>query len=219
MNNILRTFYIKKRVHRKKRRSGGAGDDECDICFESEIPFDKLNCMKCSDKGSKICKKCAGIIKIQKKNCPMCRGEIEHSFTSLREKIEARKNVEKMENPTASSPRRSASPRRAVPARSSPRRAVPARSSLRREAPSSRSSLRREAPASRSSLRRAAPARSPPRRPAAAPRRPAAAPASRSSPNSERTLRTLQSRAFNRVDASRSAASTASRLGARSSAR
>ena len=186
MNNILRTFYRKKRVH-TKRRSGGAGDDECDICFESNTRFDNLNCKKCSDKGSKICKKCAGIIKIQKKNCPMCRGEIEHSFTSLREKIEARKNVEKMENPAASSPRRAASPRREAPARSS--------------------------------LRRAAPARSPPRRPAAAPRRPAAAPASRSSPNSERTLRTLQSRAFNRVDASRSAASTASRLGARSSAR
>ena len=185
MNNILRTFY------RKKRRSGGAGDDECDICFEYNTQFDNLNCKKCSDKGSKICKVCAGIIKIQKNNCPMCRGEIQHIFTSLRDKIEARKNVEKMEkmeNPAASSPRRSAS-------------------------------LRREVPASRSSLRREVPARSPPRRPAAAPRRPAAAPASRSSPNSERTLRTLQSRAFNRVDASRSAASTASRLGARISAR
>jgi|SaaInlV_125m_DNA_1040241.scaffolds.fasta_scaffold14006_7 hypothetical protein len=156
--NILNNFRSSRRMHTK--RKGGAGDNECDICFESKTQFDKLNCKKCSDKGSKICKDCAGIIKIQKKNCPMCRGEIQHSFTSLRDKIVARKKVEKMENPAASS-----SPRRAAPARSPPRRA---------------------------------------------------APASRSSPNTERTLRTRQSRASNQVDASRKAASAASRSGARS---
>jgi len=170
--NILKNFRSSRRMHTK--RKGGAGDNECDICFESKTQFDKLNCKKCSDKGSKICKDCAGIIKIQKKNCPMCRGEIQHSFTSLRDKIAARKKVEKMENPAASS-----SPRRAAPARSPPRRAAPPRS----------------------------PPRSPPRR---------AAPPSRSSPNTERTLRTRQSRASNRVDASRKAASAASRSGARS---
>ena len=93
--SILRTFRSSRKMHTK--RKGGAGDNECDICFESKTTFDKLNCKKCSDKGSKVCKDCAGIIKIQKKNCPMCRGEIQHSFTSLRDKISARKMVEKME--------------------------------------------------------------------------------------------------------------------------
>jgi len=98
------------------KRKGGAGDNECDICFESKTTFDKLNCKKCSDKGSKVCKDCAGIIKIQKKNCPMCRGEIQHSFTSLRDKISARKMVEKMEKAAVSPQRRTpVSPPRRTP--------------------------------------------------------------------------------------------------------
>jgi len=101
------------------KRKGGAGDNECDICFESKTTFDKLNCKKCSDKGSKICKGCVGIIKIQKKNCPMCRGEIQHSFTSLRDKIAARKMVEKMEK-TPVSPRRTPTSRSRVSPRRTP---------------------------------------------------------------------------------------------------
>lgn len=96
------------------KRKGGAGDNECDICFESKTTFDKLNCKKCSDKGSKICKGCVGIIKIKKKNCPMCRGEIQHSFTSLRDKISARKMVEKIEK-AAVSLRRTPTSRRDSP--------------------------------------------------------------------------------------------------------
>ena len=107
---ILNNFRSSRRMHTK--RKGGAGDNECDICFESKTTFDKLNCKKCSDKGSKVCKDCAGIIKIQKKNCPMCRGEIQHSFTSLRDKIAARKMVEKMEQPAVSPRRTPVSPRR-----------------------------------------------------------------------------------------------------------
>ena len=61
---ILNNFRSSRRMHTK--RKGGAGDNECDICFESKTTFDKLNCKKCSDKGSKICKGCVGIIKIQK---------------------------------------------------------------------------------------------------------------------------------------------------------
>ena len=102
------------------KRKGGAGDNECDICFESKTTFDKLNCKKCSDKGSKICKGCVGIIKIQKKNCPMCRGEIQHSFTSLRDKIAARKMVEKMEKAPVSPRRTPTSRSRVSPPRRTP---------------------------------------------------------------------------------------------------
>lgn len=115
--NILNNFRSSRRMHTK--RKGGAGDNECDICFESKTTFDKLNCKKCSDKGSKICKGCVGIIKIQKKNCPMCRGEIQHSFTSLRDKIAARKMVEKMEK-TPVSPRRTPTSRSRVSPRRTP---------------------------------------------------------------------------------------------------
>lgn len=115
--SILRTFRSSRKMHTK--RKGGAGDNECDICFESKTTFDKLNCKKCSDKGSKICKGCVGIIKIQKKNCPMCRGEIQHSFTSLRDKIAARKMVEKMEKAPAS-PRRTPTSRSRVSPRRTP---------------------------------------------------------------------------------------------------
>ena len=115
--SILRTFRSSRKMHTK--RKGGAGDNECDICFESKTTFDKLNCKKCSDKGSKVCKDCAGIIKIQKKNCPMCRGEIQHSFTSLRDKIAARKMVEKMEK-TPVSPRRTPTSRSRVSPRRTP---------------------------------------------------------------------------------------------------
>lgn len=133
--NILRTFRSSRRMHTK--RKGGAGDNECDICFESKTTFDKLNCKKCSDKGSKICKGCVGIIKIQKKNCPMCRGEIQHSFTSLRDKIAARKMVEKMEKAAVSPRRTPVSPRR-TPV--SPRRTPTSRSraSPPRRTPTSR---------------------------------------------------------------------------------
>ena len=115
--SILRTFRSSRKMHTK--RKGGAGDNECDICFESKTTFDKLNCKKCSDKGSKICKGCVGIIKIKKKNCPMCRGEIQHSFTSLRDKIAARKMVEKMEK-TPVSPRRTPTSRSRVSPRRTP---------------------------------------------------------------------------------------------------
>ena len=115
--NILRTFRSSRKMHTK--RKGGAGDNECDICFESKTTFDKLNCKKCSDKGSKICKGCVGIIKIKKKNCPMCRGEIQHSFTSLQDKIAARKMVEKMEK-AAVSPRRTPTSRSRVSPRRTP---------------------------------------------------------------------------------------------------
>ena len=133
--NILRTFRSSRRMHTK--RKGGAGDNECDICFESKTTFDKLNCKKCSDKGSKICKGCVGIIKIKKKNCPMCRGEIQHSFTSLRDKIAARKMVEKMEKAAVSPRRTPVSPRR-TPV--SPRRTPTSRSraSPPRRTPTSR---------------------------------------------------------------------------------
>ena len=135
--SILRTFRSSRKMHTK--RKGGAGDNECDICFESKTTFDKLNCKKCSDKGSKICKGCVGIIKIQKKNCPMCRGEIQHSFTSLRDKIAARKMVEKMENAAVSPQRRTpVSPPRRTPV--SPRRTPTSRSraSPPRRTPTSR---------------------------------------------------------------------------------
>jgi hypothetical protein len=116
--SILTNFYSSRKMHTK--RKGGAGDNECDICFESKTTFDKLNCKKCSDKGSKICKGCVGIIKIQKKNCPMCRGEIQHSFTSLRDKIAARKMVEKMEKAPISPPRRTPTSRSRVSPRRTP---------------------------------------------------------------------------------------------------
>ena len=135
--SILTNFRSSRRMHTK--RKGGAGDNECDICFESKTTFDKLNCKKCSDKGSKICKGCVGIIKIQKKNCPMCRGEIQHSFTSLRDKIAARKMVEKMENAAVSPQRRTpVSPPRRTPV--SPRRTPTSRSraSPPRRTPTSR---------------------------------------------------------------------------------
>ena len=125
--SILNNFRSSRRMHTKRR--GGAGDNECDICLEPKTTFDKLNCKKCSDKGSKICKECAGIIKIQKKNCPMCRGEIQHSFTSLRDKIAARKKVEEMEQPV--SPRRTPVSSRRTPVSS---RRTPA-SVTRRPAP------------------------------------------------------------------------------------
>ena len=130
--NILNNFRSSRRMHTK--RKGGAGDNECDICFESKTTFDKLNCKKCSDKGSKICKGCVGIIKIQKKNCPMCRGEIQHSFTSLRDKIAARKMVEKMEKAPVSPRRTPVSPRRTPTSRSraSPPRRTP---TSRRDSP------------------------------------------------------------------------------------
>ncbi len=131
---ILNNFRSSRRMHTK--RKGGAGDNECDICFESKTTFDKLNCKKCSDKGSKVCKDCAGIIKIQKKNCPMCRGEIQHSFTSLRDKISARKMVEKMEKAAVSPQRRTpVSPPRRTPtsrSRASPPRRTP---TSRRDSP------------------------------------------------------------------------------------
>jgi hypothetical protein len=116
--SILTNFYSSRKMHTK--RKGGAGDNECDICFESKTTFDKLNCKKCSDKGSKICKGCVGIIKIQKKNCPMCRGEIQHSFTSLRDKIAARKMVEKMEKAPVSPRRTPTSRSRVSPPRRTP---------------------------------------------------------------------------------------------------
>jgi len=140
---ILNNFRSSRRMHTK--RKGGAGDNECDICFESKTTFDKLNCKKCSDKGSKVCKDCAGIIKIQKKNCPMCRGEIQHSFTSLRDKISARKMVEKMEKAAVSPQRRTpVSPPRRTPtsrSRASPPRRTPtsrSRASPPRRTPTSR---------------------------------------------------------------------------------
>ena len=140
---ILNNFRSSRRMHTK--RKGGAGDNECDICFESKTTFDKLNCKKCSDKGSKVCKDCAGIIKIQKKNCPMCRGEIQHSFTSLRDKIAARKMVEKMEKAAVSPQRRTpVSPPRRTPtsrSRASPPRRTPtsrSRASPPRRTPTSR---------------------------------------------------------------------------------
>ena len=142
--NILRTFRSSRRMHTK--RNGGAGDNECDICFESKTTFDKLNCKKCSDKGSKICKGCVGIIKIQKKNCPMCRGEIQHSFTSLRDKIAARKMVEKMEKAAVSPRRTPVSPRRTPTSRSrvSPRRTPTSRS--RASPPRRTQTSRRDSP-------------------------------------------------------------------------
>jgi hypothetical protein len=131
--SILTNFYSSRKMHTK--RKGGAGDNECDICFESKTTFDKLNCKKCSDKGSKICKGCVGIIKIQKKNCPMCRGEIQHSFTSLRDKIAARKMVEEMEKAPVS-PRRTPTSRSRV---SPPRRIPTSRSRVSpRRTPTSR---------------------------------------------------------------------------------
>ena len=180
--SILRTFRSSRKMHTK--RKGGAGDNECDICFESKTTFDKLNCKKCSDKGSKICKGCVGIIKIQKKNCPMCRGEIQHSFTSLRDKIAARKMVEKMENAAVSPQRRTpVSPPRRTPV--SPRRTPTSRS---------RASPRRT-PTSRSRA-------SPPRR----------TPTSRrDSPNTERANRTRRAMADNPVLSARTAASASSR--------
>ena len=184
--NILRTFRSSRRMHTK--RKGGAGDNECDICFESKTTFDKLNCKKCSDKGSKICKGCVGIIKIQKKNCPMCRGEIQHSFTSLRDKIAARKMVEKMEKAAVSPRRTPVSPRRTPTSRSrvSPRRTPTS---------SSRASPPRRTPTSRSRA-------SPPRR----------TPTSRrDSPNTERANRTRRAMADNPVLSARTAASASSR--------
>jgi len=163
------------------KRKGGAGDNECDICFESKTTFDKLNCKKCSDKGSKICKGCVGIIKIQKKNCPMCRGEIQHSFTSLRDKIAARKMVEKMEK-TPVSPRRTPTSR--------------SRASPPRRTPTSRSRVSpRRTPTSRS--RASPPRRTPTSR--------------RDSPNTERANRTRRAMADNPVLSARTAASASSR--------
>jgi hypothetical protein len=49
----------------------------------------------------------------------MCRGEIQHSFTSLRDKIAARKMVEKMEKAPAS-PRRTPTSRSRVSPRRTP---------------------------------------------------------------------------------------------------
>jgi len=184
--NILRTFRSSRKMHTK--RKGGAGDNECDICFESKTTFDKLNCKKCSDKGSKICKGCVGIIKIKKKNCPMCRGEIQHSFTSLRDKIAARKMVEKMEKAAVSPRRTPVSPRRTPTSRSrvSPRRTPTS---------SSRASPPRRTPTSRSRA-------SPPRR----------TPTSRrDSPNTERANRTRRAMADNPVLSARTAASASSR--------
>ena len=54
----------------------------------------------------------------------MCRGEIQHSFTSLRDKIAARKMVEKMEKAQISPPRRTPTSRSRV----SPRRTPTSRS-------------------------------------------------------------------------------------------
>ena len=179
MSSILNTFRSSRRMHTKRR--GGAKDNECDICLEPKTTFDKLNCKKCSDKGSKICKECAGIIKIQKKNCPMCRGEIQHSFTSLRDKIAARKKVEEMELAASASRRRASPPRR----RASPRR-IPA-SPPRRPASTSRR------PVSTS------------RRPASPPA------ARRLSPNTVRAINTRELSANNRVLLARTAASAASR--------
>ena len=184
--SILRTFRSSRKMHTK--RKGGAGDNECDICFESKTTFDKLNCKKCSDKGSKICKGCVGIIKIQKKNCPMCRGEIQHSFTSLRDKIAARKMVEKMEKAPVSPRRTPVSPRRTPTSRS--------RASPPRRTPTSRSRVSpRRTPTSRSRA-------SPPRR----------TPTSRrDSPNTERANRTRRAMADNPVLSARTAASASSR--------
>jgi len=177
--SILRTFRSSRKMHTK--RKGGAGDNECDICFESKTTFDKLNCKKCSDKGSKICKGCVGIIKIQKKNCPMCRGEIQHSFTSLRDKIAARKMVEKMEK-TPVSPRRTPTSR--------------SRASPPRRTPTSRSRVSpRRTPTSRS--RASPPRRTPTSR--------------RDSPNTERANRTRRAMADNPVLSARTAASASSR--------
>jgi len=193
MSSILNTFRSSRRMHTKRR--GGAKDNECDICLEPKTTFDKLNCKKCSDKGSKICKECAGIIKIQKKNCPMCRGEIQHSFTSLRDKIAARKKVEEMELAASASRRRASPPRR----RASPRR-IPASPPRRPASTSRRPASTSRRPASTS------------RRPVSTSRRPASPPAARRlSPNTVRAINTRELSANNRVLLARTAASAASR--------
>ena len=208
--SILNNFRSSRRMHTKRR--GGAGDNECDICLEPKTTFDKLNCKNCSDKGSKICKECAGIIKIQKKNCPMCRGEIQHSFTSLRDKIAARKKVKEMEQPVSSRRTPVSSRRTPVSSRRTP--VSPRRTpvSPRRTPVSSRRtpvSPRRTPVSSRrtpvSSRRTPVSSR---RTPASAMRRPAPR---RDSPNTERANRTRRAMANNPVMLARTAASAASR--------
>jgi|SaaInlV_125m_DNA_1040241.scaffolds.fasta_scaffold04490_8 hypothetical protein len=103
--SILNTFRSLKRMQTK--RIGGVDDSECNICFEKTEKFEKLNCKNCSDQNSNICKICANIIKTQKKNCPMCRGNIAHHITNLRDRVEARKKVYEMQPPASSSRRNS----------------------------------------------------------------------------------------------------------------
>jgi len=223
--NILNTFRSLRKM-RTKRRKGGAGDNECDICFEAKKKFENLNCTRCSDKGINICEECVGIIKIKEENCPMCRGKISHKFDYLPKKIAARIRLKEMQQ-SASSPRIAASsPRRPVsPLRrpaSSPRRPV---SPLRRPASSSRiaaSPSRRPASSSRiaasSSRRPVSPSRiaaSSSRRPASSSRI-AASSSRRDSPNTIRDNRTREKRDENLVFLARTNASAASRAAVRS---
>ena len=195
--NILNTFRSLRKM-RTKRRKGGAGDNECDICFEAKKKFENLNCTRCSDKGINICEECVGIIKIKEENCPMCRGKISHKFDYLPKKIAARIRLKEMQQ-SASSPRIAAS---------SPRRPV---SPLRRPASSPRrpvSPLRRPASSSRI-------AASPSRRPASSSRI-AASSSRRDSPNTIRDNRTREKRDENLVFLARTNASAASRAAVRS---
>ena len=66
--STLKTFRGSRRMHTKRR--GGAGDDECDICFQQVTTFKKLNCKGYSEQGSNICKPYANIIKTLGRNSP-----------------------------------------------------------------------------------------------------------------------------------------------------
>ena len=209
--NILNTFRSLRKM-RTKRRKGGAGDNECDICFEAKKKFENLNCTRCSDKGIKICEECAGIIKIKKENCPMCRGKISHKFDYLPKKIAARIRLKEMQQ-SASSPRIAASsPRRPVsPLRrpASPSR-IAASPSRRPVSPSRIAASPSRRPASSSRI-----AASSSRRPASSSRRPASS-SRRDSPNTIRDNRTREKRDENLVFLARTNASAASRAAVRS---
>jgi hypothetical protein len=223
--NILNTFRSLRKM-RTKRRKGGAGDNECDICFEDKKKFENLNCTRCSDKGINICEECVGIIKIKEENCPMCRGKISHKFDYLPKKIAARRRLKEMQQ-SASSPRRQASPSRiaASPSRiaASPSR-IAASPSRRPVSPSriaaspsriAASPSRRPASSSRiaaSSSRRPV---SPSRIAASSSRRPASS-SRRDSPNTIRDNRTREKRDENLVFLARTNASAASRAAVRS---
>ena len=216
--NILNTFRSLRKM-RTKRRKGGAGDNECDICFEAKKKFENLNCTRCSDKGIKICEECAGIIKINKENCPMCRGKISHKFDYLPKKIAARIRLKEMQQSAslsriaASSPRRQASPSRIA---ASPSRR-PASSSRIAASPSRRpaSSSRIAASSSRRPVSPSRIAASPSRIAASSSRRPASS-SRRDSPNTIRDNRTREKRDENLVFLARTNASAASRAAVRS---